>query len=112
MPAVPVASYLGVTADPPNWVGILFWLGVLVMFVRGARAAERRRRVENQPHTTRDTALLWLAGTVVVGLLLCAMFFETLHPVIESRIGIFLIIVGVGGSLTYLFNRSAKPKAQ
>ena len=71
----------------------------------GARAEERRRREQGQPHTTRDTALLLLTALSVVGVLLCAMFLKPLNGLVNSRAGFAAVILVVGGGLTYVFNR-------
>ena len=93
--------------------GIWFVIAALAYFayrlLSSARTEERKRREPGQPHTTRDTALLLMAALSVVGVLLCAIFFEPLNGLVHSRVGFAAIVLVVGGGLTYLFNRRRAP---
>src|SRR5690242_19043011 len=79
-----------IIASPPQlsvWSVMAFWAFIVYMFVVAGRAEERRRREEGQPHTRRDTALLFLTACSVVGALLCAAFFKPLNTLVNSRAG-------------------------
>jgi Na+/H+ antiporter NhaD/arsenite permease-like protein len=93
------------TSQFPLWVTITVGACFAYRLLSGARAEERRRREQGQPHTMRDTALLLLTALSVVGVLLCAMFLKPLNLLVNSRAGIAAIILVVGGGLTYFFNR-------
>jgi threonine/homoserine/homoserine lactone efflux protein len=93
------------TPQLPVWAVIAGCAYMLYMFLSSARAEERRRREEGQPHTKRDTALLLLTGLCVVGVILLAIFLKPLNVLVNSRLGIAAIILVVGGGLTYIFNR-------
>lgn len=95
------------TRQLPTWGLIAVWAYIAYMFVSSARGEERRRREEGEPHTRRDTALLLLSALSVVGVLLCFIF---LKPVlVNSRAGVAVIILLIGGGLTYIFNRKRRP---
>jgi hypothetical protein len=87
----------------PTWMVVLICIGIFLDILWGARLEERRRQRENQPHTRKDSALLLLSGLTVCAVLLLLTFYQPLF--INSRIGIAVVIVVVGGGLTYLFNR-------
>ena|ERR1700674_4058332 len=97
------------TTSLPVWGIIVFWAYIGYRFLSGARAEERRRLEEGQPHTKRDTALLLLTALSVVGVLLCAFFIKPLSVLVSSRVGIAAIILVVGGGLTFIFNRRGAP---
>jgi Na+/H+ antiporter NhaD/arsenite permease-like protein len=97
------------TSQFPLWVMLTVGAYFAYRLLRSARAEERRRREQNQPHTTRDTALLLLTALTVVGVLLCAMFLKPLNLLVNSRAGIAAIILVVGGGMTYVFNRRGAP---
>jgi heme A synthase len=96
-----------VTQQLPVWGLVAVWAYIAYIFLSGARAEERRRRDEGQPHTKKDTALLLLTALSVVGIVLCAVFLKV--PLVNSRAGIAVIILVVGGGLTYVFNRRRAP---
>jgi hypothetical protein len=89
----------------PVWTVIAFWVYMAYRFLSAARAEDRRRLEEGQPHTRRDTVLLLLSGLCVAGGLLCVAFFKPLMRLASSRLGMTAAILVVGGGLTYVFNR-------
>jgi uncharacterized membrane protein YoaK (UPF0700 family) len=91
------------------WLVIVAVAYFAYRLLSSARTQERRRREQGQPHTVRDTALLLLAALSVVGVLLCATFLKPLNVLVHSRAGFAVVIVLVGGGLTYLFNRRRAP---
>lgn len=104
-----------VSAATSHQHGIWFVMAAVAYFafrlVSSARTEERRRREHGQPHTIRDTALLLLAASCVVGLLLCAMFLKPLNVLVNSRAGWYATVLLVGGGLTYIFNRRRGPRS-
>lgn len=93
----------------PVWMVVAICAYFIFRLLQSARTQERKRREEGQPHTKRDTTLLLLTALSVVGLLLGAMFLMPSNPLINSRAGFYVIVVVVGGGLTYLFNRRSAP---
>jgi hypothetical protein len=89
----------------PLWTVIAFWVFMAYRFLSAARAEDRRRLEEGQPHTRRDTALLLLSGLCVAGGLLCVAFFTPLTRLASSRVGMTAAILVLCGGLTYVFNR-------
>jgi hypothetical protein len=89
----------------PLWTVIAFWVYLAYRFLSAARAEDRRRLEEGQPHSRRDTALLLLSGLCIAGGLLCVAFFTPLTRLASSRLGMTAVILVVCGALTYVFNR-------
>jgi len=87
----------------PTWMVVVICVGIFLDLLWSARREERRRQRENQPHTRVDSALLLLSGLTVSAVLLLLALYEPLF--ISSRIRMAVLIVVVGGGLTYLFNR-------
>jgi len=52
-----------------------------------------------------DSALLLFSGLFIVGVLLAATFFKPSNTFIGSRAGFYIIVLLIGGGLTYIFNR-------
>ena len=97
-------------SDLPPWAVVLFWVAVLIFFVRSTRSQERRRREEQQPHTFKDSVLLLLSGVTVAVLLMAEIIYAPAHTIVGSRAFGYSIVPGVGGALTFVFNRHRKRK--
>lgn len=94
-----------------TWAVAAFWIGFFVLILDAVRRQERRRRLKHQPHSHRDTALLFLSALVLIGIILAVVFLQQkalqLHI---PRLGATAIILLVGGGLTYIFNRKTKQR--
>jgi sterol desaturase/sphingolipid hydroxylase (fatty acid hydroxylase superfamily) len=99
------------TSQFPLWVEIAVGAYFVYRLLNSARAEERKRRQQGQPHTRRDNALLLFTALSVVGILLCAVFLKPLNALANSRVGIAATILFVGGGLTYISSRRRAPRS-
>ena len=84
-----------------GWVFAAYWI---YAFFRSVRSAERRRKLENQPHSFRDSLLLLFSGLIVVAILVLPAFFKKLDFGYPRVFGYAVLLI-VGGGLTYILNR-------
>jgi len=91
--------------EPSGWAIAGLVIYIFVRLILGARSEERRRSLSHQPHTWADSALLLLSGLLIVGVFVCAAFFEPLRELLKSRLAIYTTMGALVVFLTYIFNR-------
>jgi len=87
----------------PTWAVVAVWALIGVGICFAAARQRMQRREQRQSYNVGDILLLLLAGVAVAGVLLYLVVADS--PVLNSRLGIFAIVLGGGGVLTYVFNR-------
>jgi len=100
------------TAQLPVWGIVAVWAYIVYMFLSTARAEERRRREQGQPHTKLDTALLLLTALCVVGAILCAILLKPLNVLVKSRAGFAAMILFLAAAFALAQSDSSLLAAQ